>query len=255
MSDERQDIVYQQEIISNDEPDQQYPRGESRAFGFWATLGITLGALVAAFVPGVLLVIFGAVSSYGSMATFEALAMLVMGLPVIVVIVLAAHFRGGFRRYCAIDKPSMRNVLYALAALGGLFLVAEVASLIFDLELITEWQQDLLRNATTFQFWLYMVSIILMAPLWEEVLFRGFMYRGWAASFIGTAGAIVLPCILWTMLHIGQYDWGILSIVMLAGLVIGVIRWKTGSLTLCILMHFLNNLIAIIRTLFVIEVL
>lgn len=255
MTDNPQFILPPHANIFGDEPAPPPQCNTPRAYGFWATLGITIGAILAAIALGILLGIFGSLSGYGNMLDYQALAMLLMGFPVIAIVGLSAYFRGGFLKYCAIDRPSLRNSVHALAALGALFLIAEVASRAFGLEMITEWQKELLRNATQFQFCIYMFAIVIMAPLWEEILFRGFMYRGWAASFMGTAGAIAIPCIIWTLLHAGQYEWGILAIVMLAGLVIGVVRWKTGSLTLCILMHFMNNLVAVVQTLFAIEML
>lgn len=89
------------------------------------------------------------------------------------------------------------------------------------------------------------LSVIIVAPITEELFFRGFLHRGWAPSWLGVSGTIVvLTSALWTTLH-QQYNWlGILSILFM-GLLFGWVRERSGTTTLTILLHALNNLISI----------
>jgi len=48
-------------------------------------------------------------------------------------------------------------------------------------------------------------------------------------------------------MHI-QYDWFGLAQVFLIGMLLGWVRWRSGSTTLTILMHGLNNLWAMLET-------
>src|SRR5260370_238343 len=50
------------------------------------------------------------------------------------------------------------------------------------------------------------LAVVIAAPVSEELLFRGFLHRGWAPSWLGIAGTIILTSALWAALH-QQYNW------------------------------------------------
>jgi len=68
-------------------------------------------------------------------------------------------------------------------------------------------------------------AIIVMAPLFEESLFRGFLIAGMQRSRIGA--------ILITLIHL-QYEAFYLVYIFIGGILLGIARVKTGSLLLCI---------------------
>ena len=87
---------------------------------------------------------------------------------------------------------------------------------------------------------LMLVGVVLAAPLAEELLVRGFLFRGWANSRLGSTGAILLTSAVWTSLHI-QYGWLGLSAVFCMGLLFGWIRQRSGSTTTTIILHVAQN--------------
>jgi hypothetical protein len=90
------------------------------------------------------------------------------------------------------------------------------------------------------------LAIVVVGPIGEEIMFRGFIYRGWVRSgFVVTP--ILMLTLLWSAMHM-QYDWfGILQ-VFLTGLVLAWLRWLSGSTALTIVLHMLVNLEATIET-------
>jgi hypothetical protein len=90
-------------------------------------------------------------------------------------------------------------------------------------------------------FWLALVGV---APLVEEVVFRGLLYGGVEAAVGGRWSAIVLTTGVWTGLH-GQYGLWDLSIVVSAGLLLGWARSRTGSVFVTWIMHAVLNGIAV----------
>jgi hypothetical protein len=93
---------------------------------------------------------------------------------------------------------------------------------------------------------LFWIGVIIFAPAFEEVFFRGFLFEGFRYSRIGVVGAIVLTSLIWAALHM-QYDPFEMFLVFLMGLLLGILRYKTGSLWSPLLMHSLNNLAATIE--------
>lgn len=98
-------------------------------------------------------------------------------------------------------------------------------------------------------YWLplFTLSASLLGPLFEEILFREFLFRPISDSGAGAAGAIAITSIAWACIHV-QY--GIFDIVyiFLLGLILGIARQMTGSFTTAFLMHATNNLLSIIFT-------
>ena len=92
---------------------------------------------------------------------------------------------------------------------------------------------------------LFWGAIAVCAPVAEEVLFRGFLFAGFAASRLGTWGALVLTSVLFALVHGGQYDWVDLTQVGLMGGCFGLARARTGSLVTSVSMHVTLNLIAL----------
>jgi hypothetical protein len=95
---------------------------------------------------------------------------------------------------------------------------------------------------------LLVIAFCVVAPITEEFLTRGFLYRGWSESFLRPVGAIVLSSAVWTAMHL-QYDWFFLSEVFSIGLLFGYLRYRSNSTWLTVILHGINNLAATLQTL------
>ena len=83
------------------------------------------------------------------------------------------------------------------------------------------------------------LAIAIGAPLWEEMLFRGFLL-GPLAGALGFWPAAVLVSGAWTALHLGYSAVG-LAEVFLIGLYFCWLLWRTGSLWVPIACHAIYN--------------
>jgi membrane protease YdiL (CAAX protease family) len=88
--------------------------------------------------------------------------------------------------------------------------------------------------------------VVVGAPLVEETFFRGFLFRGLAASPLGGPATIVVTSLAWAAIHL-QYDLYDMGTIFLLGLLLGAFRLITGSLWPPLLMHALVNLLATIQ--------
>ncbi|MDO5510634.1 MAG: type II CAAX endopeptidase family protein [Weeksellaceae bacterium] len=89
------------------------------------------------------------------------------------------------------------------------------------------------------------ITICILAPLIEELLFRGFILRGMKNYGVNPWIAIPLSAFLFGAAHMNP--WQLLGAGFI-GLILGYIYWKTASLWLVIFLHALNNIIAFVIT-------
>jgi uncharacterized protein len=81
------------------------------------------------------------------------------------------------------------------------------------------------------------IAYVVIAPITEEFIFRGFILQRWAAKW-GLRSALVVSSILFGVLHANFLG------LSLFGVVMGVLYIKTRSLIIPIACHALNNLLA-----------
>lgn len=91
------------------------------------------------------------------------------------------------------------------------------------------------------------VALVIAAPVFEEVLFRGSMYEGLRRTRMGAGGTIVVTTLLWTGLHVAQYELFFLVLIALIGILLGISRERTGSLYVPLAIHAVNNLLSTLQ--------
>lgn len=128
-------------------------------------------------------------------------------------------------------------VYYALAMLLGDLLSIETPEFMLDIK-----QQSNSILDITF----LILGICLIAPVVEEVIFRGLIYQRLLQSKAGVLGAIIITSLVFTAIHI-QYDVLVLAILSLFALLLGVVRYKTNNLFYCIALHMQLNALSTIE--------
>ena len=96
-----------------------------------------------------------------------------------------------------------------------------------------------MASSTQYPIFLYL-GVGIGAPLVEEFIFRGVLFRGWRESRLGFPGTLLLTSFCWAVLHV-QYPIATIGYIFVLGLVLGIAREKTGSLWVPVWMHALNN--------------
>ncbi|HEY0780949.1 MAG TPA: CPBP family intramembrane glutamic endopeptidase [Thermoanaerobaculia bacterium] len=93
---------------------------------------------------------------------------------------------------------------------------------------------------------LFVIGSILAAPLLDEIVARGFLYETLRRSRLGVLGAILVPPVLWAVLTLGSLAGGLA--LLFFGVLLGVVRWRSGSTYLTIALHALVNLALVLQT-------
>jgi membrane protease YdiL (CAAX protease family) len=105
--------------------------------------------------------------------------------------------------------------------------------------------QELFKNRDTAL--LLMCMAVLVAPLVEETVFRGYLYPLFAKSF-GVAPGILVTGILFGLMHGSQlgWSWGIVALLILVGVIFTFVRAHTGTVLASFLLHLgYNSAIAV----------
>ena len=80
----------------------------------------------------------------------------------------------------------------------------------------------------------------ILAPLGEELLFRGLLFRT-LASWRGNAVGAIVSSLVFGALHIGAAPWQVLPLLALLGFLFAMLYWRTGSIVPGMAMHALIN--------------
>lgn len=91
--------------------------------------------------------------------------------------------------------------------------------------------------------WLIFIIAAVMAPLQEELVFRGFLFSALANSrWLGFLGATVLTSLGWAAIH--GYSIAGDATIFLLGLALCAILWRTGSTRVTMACHGVYNALA-----------
>jgi uncharacterized protein len=205
-----------------------------RPLGFWGTIGVAALAFAMALVAADAMARAFRISATTDKALFEQVAFVGFSLVLVATIILVCR-RRGWRAidYLALTKPQGR---YARDGAAALVLGLAMSAALSQFGVLDDYKAP----STISGLCITLIGIVILAPIGEELFFRGFLYRGFAASPLGAAGAIVLTDLIWTALHLDKPSLGLPN-VFFVGLLLGWLRWRTGSIIPTIALHTLNN--------------
>jgi membrane protease YdiL (CAAX protease family) len=240
------------------------PPPPRRPWRFWATLGwgllVLLGwgltqaivVIVIMVASGMLAQVAGPPLSPGKMDALKIRLISLTFCPATVIscpvgIALIWLFvwirRWPLRKYLGLGRPRVKPLLISLVAMLAVLMGMEYCSRFAGVDPGDQVMTQIMLQAPSAV--LVCIALVIAAPLFEELCFRGFLFQGFAAS-IGPIAAILLTSAIFAALHIQYNLFGILM-VFIAGLTLGCTRWFTGSTTITILQHALMNGIAAVQ--------
>jgi membrane protease YdiL (CAAX protease family) len=194
-------------------------------YGSWATL--IWGALALLAPPPIAALCYHYFLQ-GDPALSEPMLMLAK-IGSVVVVASALRLKGwNIVDYLRLTVPFPREILLAIAV-AIFFLVLQFVTA----ALTGGWFRTVVLDYVPTSF---VLSILVIGPLAEEIVHRGFMYPGLARSAIEPWGAVVLLAILFAVQHEARPFSHFAS-----GLLYGWLRWYTGSVTTPILAHAAIN--------------
>ncbi len=102
------------------------------------------------------------------------------------------------------------------------------------------------KTHSTFDMLMVVFGICIVAPITEEIIFRGLAYARLVKSRVGITGAIIITSLVFTAIHT-QYDFIVLVLLSVFAFLVGYVRYKTGNLIYCIALHMQLNILSTIE--------
>lgn len=220
-----------------------------KAWGRASTFGLGFIAMLAGQVAALVALSWWRGTSIATMPDFSgdgiAITLIIfVSTPIqMLLLVLFAHRGGDAAEYLGMKMPRRSEVVFGIAAVAAAIVVGDVVSWLLGLNIVTSFQTDILRTAAAAGWppllWLWL-AVAVVTPIGEETLFRGFLFRGWLRAPRDAWPVIVITALMWALIHV-QYDWYVTAQIFVFGLLLGWLRWVTGSTLLTILLHGLIN--------------
>jgi len=148
------------------------------------------------------------------------------------------------RQHLALKPVSAWKMIGWMAILILFSLISGIVASYLEQDIVTDFTRNLYQNAGN--VYLLAVAIVLAAPLFEELFFRGFMFFGVSRSRLGMVGAILVTALIWTVIH-DQYNWYVRGNIFVIGILFGIARYKSGSILPPLAMHMLMNALALVE--------
>lgn len=182
----------------------------------------------------------------GAIVTLSVLA---LNPVAVAVLMLAVRLKGADQaEYLGLGWPRLRSVTVGI--IGILVIIGLTDALLFATgrAIVSPFQVVSYTTAAA-EGWLpaLWAATVLVAPAGEEIMFRGFLFRGFVRPERSAWPAIVVISLLWAGPHL-QYDWTGIAEIFVAGLFLGWVRWRSGSTLLTFLLHALFNLEGMMET-------
>ena len=223
----------------------------------WLVVIIFLPQLVLGFGFGMF---FGILQ--GSDYTAEAFDLWFMSMPVLLtlslispilsipLLIIASREKGKKKSYqnllvfCSINSINRKD-LGKWLSIGLLFWIC--SSLLGELLNlpIEQFMLDVKAANNSFaMLTLILTTICVVAPIMEELTFRGWLYSKIKLTKLGNIGALIITSVIFTVIHT-QYDNPVTLVFLFSlGLLLGFVRYKTNNISYAIAIHILFNSLA-----------
>lgn len=232
---------------------------ERKPYGFWTT-ALWVAAALALFVdlfPRVEILLLKGTAAGHAIDRNLALGALNLALqwamPILLLLIAVRLRRLTARDYFAWVAARPRALLLAVAIGLALQVVSYAIPYLAGADLtapgVAQYRAALgAGNPLWLPLFLSWPSIV-AAPLVEESIFRGFLWRGWEAA-LGGKWTLLLTALAFAAFHIGRaWDMNavsagiVLTLDFLLGLAFGWLRWRSGSLLPGIVAHLAYNIV------------
>jgi hypothetical protein len=190
--------------------------------------------------------IAAAAASLNSDGLFLGLSEVCSGAAALGLTLLFAWLRKGprVRDYLGFTPVPRSTVLRWLLYTVLVGILLEVAAYLAGYASVPDWMMKIYRSAGSLPLLIF--ALLVVAPVLEETVFRGFVFEGLRHSWLGDVGTTLVASLAWAAMHL-QYEAFYIGQVFCLGLLLGAARIRTASLVTPIAMHSLFSGVALLQ--------
>ena len=147
-------------------------------------------------------------------------------------------------------NPVSKNTAFAtlLLSLGAMFISDEINILVdMVIPMPDSFLQveAMLKPDNSLSLVLLIFTVVILAPIGEEILFRGFLQKYLENAWGDITRAILFSSLFFAAIHFNPY-WMIQ--IYFLGVLLGYLAWKTDSVIPCIIFHVIINSTSLLFT-------
>lgn len=143
-------------------------------------------------------------------------------------------------------KLSIKDVGYAIVGIIiAFFMYPLIETIIKALGTTMYWGSDPINLVSLSDIALMFIFAVVLAPVLEEILFRGYILTAFIARMKNRYSAIILAALIFTSIHL-FFGPGLIVYIFFWSFIPTFLYLKTKNLYSAMLMHSLNNLLAYI---------
>jgi uncharacterized protein len=147
------------------------------------------------------------------------------------------------KNYLCINPIYAKSTFKWLVLLAIFLVLGDTIAYFLKDESATNFMVENYKSAKP--LWVLWIALVLAAPLFEEMFFRGFLLKGFSNGFLGDYGAVVITSAFWAIIHL-QYSAYYIGVIFCLGLIFGLAKIKTKSILTPLVLHMANNAFALI---------
>jgi membrane protease YdiL (CAAX protease family) len=160
----------------------------------------------------------------------------------LIVVVVLGFYKEGFSSLGFTANKLPKALLYGMVGFVLAFILAGIVGYPIQQQFGVDPTQEALSQSAAVPGLLPVVFLsgVIIAPIAEEVVFRGYLYKAFRDRF-KPSYAIVLSAVLFSVIHLEPLAAASLFVI---GVVLAYVYEKTGNLMAPITLHVLNNAVA-----------
>lgn len=233
----------------NQTKEYRYPNNSNSSV-IWEIIWPLLVYLLTSVVAGAFIGIFGItvlqIKDYSKFLDDNILIMNIISQIIALIIFITAFKKR--KKYIPKEKITMKKdpqktIIYILAAVSTAILSGFAAIAIEKFVKVPDGGintiSEMIYSGAAI---LSVITVVILAPILEEIIFRGIIFNK-LNSKMNTTAAIIISALVFGIFHMNIVQ-GLNAFVI--GIVLAFIYAKTHNLYTCISIHFINNLLSVI---------
>lgn len=210
--------------------------------------GLTVASVLGAFIVGSLVVPLGSAWFANSSQRVLSFISIFVGQACIIVPTLVYLLRKNESlrdrlRFHPISLPlTFSTIVFAIGVIVLMDEVDRLTSILLPLPDYLENMGEFLDIYSPGSAILLIASLVFLAPLGEELLFRGFLQQILERAWKDPTRAVLITSLFFALIHLNPY-WVIQ--IYLLGMILGYLSWRSGSVLPGVILHITNNGIAL----------